>query len=77
MTPVTKATVWDNCFGEINNRQYAKLMTADRVVVLGSRLYADAARILLDRDVDAPVAGLSIGRMLSALKSIRLEDFPS
>ncbi len=77
MTPVTSATVWDNCFGEINNRQFGKLMTADRVVVLGSRLYSEAAAILLNRDVEAPVSGLSIGRMLHALKHLRLEDYQS
>jgi cytoplasmic iron level regulating protein YaaA (DUF328/UPF0246 family) len=67
MQPVTKETVWHECFGSITDRQYARLMTAERVVVLGSRLYADAAAVLLDRPVEAPLAGLSIGRMLSAL----------
>lgn len=68
MQPVTESTCWENCFGEITNRQYAKLMTAQNITCLGSRLYADAARILLRRPVAAPVAGLSIGRMLSELQ---------
>lgn len=68
MTPVTEHTVWDECFGSINNRQYARLMTAGSVVVLGSRLYADAAAALLRRPVEAPLAGMSIGRMLQAIK---------
>jgi hypothetical protein len=67
MLPVTADTCWDDCFGAINNRQYARLMTARDITVLGSKLYADAARILLQRPVHAPVAGLSIGHMLSAL----------
>lgn len=77
MTPVDADTVWDDCFGFITNRQYARLMTADRVVVLGSRLYAEAASELLRRPVFAPLAGLPIGRALSALKSeewTRLND---
>ncbi len=67
MEPVTEHTVWDECFGAINNRQYARLMTAGKIVVLGSRLYADAASILLDRPVVAPLVGLPIGKMLSEL----------
>lgn len=67
MEPVTEATVWDECFGFITNRQYAKLMTAERVVVLGSRLYANAASVLLKREVEAPLAGLPIGKMLQKL----------
>lgn len=69
MEPVTAATVWHECFGMINNRQFGRLMTADRVVVLGSRLYVNAAAVLLDRPVEGPVVGLPIGRMLSALKA--------
>lgn len=68
LTPVTKDTCWDDCFGFITNRQYATLMTAERTVVLGSKLYADAAGILLQRPVESPLAGLPIGRMLQALK---------
>lgn len=68
MTPVTEATVWDDCFGHITNRQFARLMTAQRVMVLGSRLYADAAAALLKRPVSAPVAGLPIGRMLAEIR---------
>jgi hypothetical protein len=68
MEPVTEETVWDECFSQITNRQYARLMTAGRIVVLGSRLYADAAAVLLRRPVEAPVAGLPIGKMLSAIK---------
>lgn len=67
MEPVDESTVWDECFGAINNRQYARLMTAERIVVLGSKLYADAATVLLRRPVEAPLVGLPIGRMLSAL----------
>lgn len=67
MQPVTPDTVWDDCFGSISNRQYGRLFTADRYVSLGSRLYADAAATLLQRPVEAPLAGLPIGRMLSRL----------
>ena len=67
MQPVDESTVWDECFGFISNRQYARLMTADRIVVLGSKLYANAASVLLCRSVEAPLVGLPIGRMLSAL----------
>ncbi len=67
MTPVTPDTVWFDCFGSINDRQYGRLMTARRVTVLGSRLYSDAASALLQRPVSAPFAGLPIGRMLAAI----------
>lgn len=67
MEPVDESTVWFDCFGAINNRQYARLMTAERVVVLGSRLYANAAAVLLDRKVEAPLVGLPIGKMLQKL----------
>ncbi len=67
MEPVTQDTYWENCFGEINNRQYGRLMAARNVTVLGSRLYSDAAAILLDRPVLSPFAGLSIGHMLAAI----------
>jgi hypothetical protein len=69
MTPITPSTVWENCFGEISNRQYARLITATHLTVLGSRLYADAAAALLQRPVAAPFAGLSIGRLLSAIQA--------
>ena len=68
MTPVTEETCWDECFGFITNRQYGRLMTAERTVVLGSRLYANAAAVLLRRPVESPVAGLPIGRMQAQLK---------
>lgn len=67
MEPVDDDTVWDECFGFITNRQYARLMNAERVVVLGSKLYADAASVLLRRHVEAPLVGLPIGKMLSEL----------
>lgn len=69
MEPVTTDTVWDECFGAINNRQYARLMTAEHIVVLGSRLYANAASVLLHRKVEAPLVGLPIGRMLQKIAS--------
>jgi hypothetical protein len=67
MEPVDESTVWDDCFGAITNRQYARLMTAERIVVLGSKLYANAAAVLLGRKVDAPLVGLPIGKMLQQL----------
>lgn len=70
MEPVTEDTQWDDCFGHITNRQYATLMTAERVVVLGSALYATAASVLLKRPVSAPLAGLTIGRMLQRISAI-------
>lgn len=69
MEPVNDRTVWDECFGAITNRQYARLMTAKRVVVLGSKLYANAAAVLLRRKVEAPLVGLPIGKMLQQLST--------
>lgn len=67
MEPVDEDTDFE-CFEAITQRQYGKLRSAGQVVVIGSRLYADACRHLLRRDVLAPVAGLPIGRMLQAIK---------
>ena len=69
MEPVTQDTVWHECFGFITDRQYGRLMTAESITVLGSRFYSDAAAILLQRPVHAPLSGLPIGRMLSALST--------
>ena len=63
----TRTTYWEDCFEYITNRQYARLMTANRTVVLGSRLYCNASASLLNRIVEAPVSGLPIGKMLQAL----------
>jgi hypothetical protein len=69
MQSVTSETVWDECFGMLSDRQYGRLMSAESITVLGSRLYADAAAALLRRPVNAPLAGLPIGKMLSQLSS--------
>lgn len=67
MEPVDQDTVWETCFQFMSNRQYGELMTAGRIVVVGSRLYRDAAAALLKRDVEGPLVGLSIGRMLHTI----------
>ena len=67
MEPVSESTAWHECFGAITNRQYASLMSAEQIVVLGSNLYANAASVLLHRKVTAPLAGLPIGKMLQKL----------
>jgi hypothetical protein len=67
MLPVTKYTYWDTAFDEIKQKQYGRLIAAQRVVVLGSRLYAENAANILDREVEAPFAGLPIGKMLRAI----------
>jgi hypothetical protein len=54
-------------FNLLTDRQYGRLLSADRIVVLGSRRYAAAAAAFLNREVEAPLAGLPIGRMLSEL----------
>jgi len=77
MEPVDEGTCWDNCFGAVNDRQYGRLMTADRIVVLGSRLYAQAAEVLLGRDVIAPYAGLPIGKMLQRLAGDKMMNLIS
>ncbi len=71
LEPVTAETVWDDCFSELTETQFIDLLAAEHVTVLGSRLYADAAGHLLQREVAAPVAGLPIGKMLAALKAGR------
>jgi hypothetical protein len=77
MEPVNESTVWDECFGAITNRQYARLMTAERIVVLGSKLYANAAAVLLHRQVEAPLVGLPIGKMLQRLANGDLFSLPN
>lgn len=61
--------VWDEAFDMLTDGQHAALSGADRVIVLGSALYADVAEWLLGREVERPYAGLPIGKMLQLLKS--------
>lgn len=65
--PVTSEMCWDGAFDAIKQKQYGRLVSAARIIVLGSRLYSDNAAWLLDREVEAPLAGMSIGKMLSSL----------
>jgi hypothetical protein len=51
----------------------AGLRCASRIIVIGGRLYAEAAAALLRRHVEAPIAGLPIGRMLQAIKRGTIE----
>lgn len=60
---------WDGQFDSIKQKQYGRLMSAKRVVVLGSQLYARTAAVMLDRKVEAPLAGLPIGKAIQKLKS--------
>ena len=76
MTPLSPDDQWDTCFDNVTDDQLHQLRTADRVVVLGSRLYADAAAVLLGRPVEAPLAGLPIGRMLNALRVGMWDSLP-
>jgi hypothetical protein len=77
MTPLNPEDQWDTCFDNVTDDQLHQLRTADRVVVLGSRLYADAAGVLLGRPVEAPLAGLPIGRMLNALRVGMWDSLPN
>lgn len=76
MSPLSPDDQWDTCFDNVTDDQLHQLRTADRVVVLGSRLYADAAGVLLGRQVEAPLAGLPIGRMLNALRVGMWDSLP-
>lgn len=51
----------------------AGLRCASRIIVIGGRLYAENAAALLRRHVEAPLAGLPIGRMMQAVKSGLIE----
>jgi hypothetical protein len=68
MTPLSPDDQWDNCFEHVTDEQLAQLRAADRVVMLGGKVYADAAEVLLGRPIERPLAGLGIGRMLNALR---------
>ena len=76
MSPLSPADQWDTCFDNVTDDQLHQMRGADRVVVLGSRLYADAAGVLLGRPVEAPLAGLPIGRMLNALRVGMWDSLP-
>ncbi len=60
---------WEGEFDAIKQKQYGRLMRAERVVVLGSQIYARTAEVMLGRKVEAPMAGLPIGKALQKLKS--------
>jgi hypothetical protein len=76
MTPFKPGDQWDNCFEHVTDDQFDQLRGADRVVVLGSRLYAEAAEVMLGRPVECPLAGLPIGRMLNALRVGMWDSLP-
>ena len=76
MTPFKPGDQWDNCFEHVTDDQLDQLRGADRVVVLGSRLYAEAAEVMLGRPVECPLAGLPIGRMLNALRVGMWDSLP-
>ena len=63
-------------FNAIKQKQYGRLYAARRVIVLGSRLYPSVAAGLLERDVEAPLAGLSIGKMLALLSRAEFFRLP-
>lgn len=72
MTPLKPGEPWDECFGMLTDRQYGRLNAATSVTVLGSKLYADAAEVLLRHtrfrgEVHRPLAGLPIGKMLQKI----------
>ncbi len=58
---------WEGEFDHIKQKQYGRLIAAHRIVVVGSKLYAQSAAVMLDRPVEAPLAGLPIGKMLQSL----------
>lgn len=76
MSPLSPDDQWDTCFDNVTDEQLHLLRTADRIIVLGSRLYSDAAAVLLGRSVEAPLAGLPIGRMLNALRVGMWDSLP-
>jgi hypothetical protein len=65
VAPLSADDQWDNCFEHVTDEQLAQLRAADRVVMLGGKVYADAAEVLLGRPVERPLAGLGIGEQLA------------
>lgn len=59
---------WIGSLDAMPQKQYGRLMSYDRYVCLGGRLYVAHAAAVLERPVEGPLAGLSIGRQLQALK---------
>lgn len=57
-------------WSRITEGQHTTATIADPVIVLGSRLYAEAAAHLFCRPVESPLAGLPIGRMKQRLASL-------
>jgi len=67
--PVSDDMCWIGAFDAIKQKQYGRLVQAQRIVVLGSRLYAENAAWLLERKVEAPFSGMPIGKMLAAISA--------
>lgn len=67
LTSLTASMLCDQmkCYGLMG-----ELAAASRVIVLGSTRYAEAAAAMLRRDVESPVAGLPIGKMMRAIKEL-------
>jgi len=60
---------WDGEFDFLKQKQYGRLFSATRIIVLGSRLYARSAAVMLGKPIEAPFAGLPIGKMLAEIKN--------
>jgi hypothetical protein len=60
---------WEAPFDSLKQKQYGRLISSTHIILLGSTLYARSAEVLLNRPIQAPLAGLSIGKALQLLKS--------
>ncbi len=68
---------WIGALDGMPPKQYGRLMSYDRYVCLGGKLYVAHAAAILERPVEGPLAGLSIGKQLQALKYRTWKGQPS
>jgi hypothetical protein len=74
MEPIRPGEAWDEAFANVTDSDLALLRSADSVVVLASKVYADAAQWLLDRHVERPLQGLFLGQQFRALQHMRIGE---
>lgn len=65
---------WVGSLDGMPQKQYGRLMSFDRYVMLGGRLYAEHAEEILGRPVERPLAGMGIGLQIATMRRWALNE---
>lgn len=68
---------WEGSLDGMPQKQYGRLMSFDRYVMLGGRVYAEHAEEILGRPVERPLAGMGIGQQIATLRRWGRDESPN